>query len=59
MNIRCVFHVSPTVTNTPLKRDPEPIPASVDIAVAGADAPRPRGRSFETWSRGRGWTSED
>ena len=59
MNIRCVFHVSPTVTNTPLKRESQRMPTSVDIEVDIADETPPRGRSFETWSRARGWSSED
>ena len=57
MNLRCVFHVSPAASSEP-KPERQRMP-SIDIQVDTADEPRPRGRSFETWSRARGWVSED
>ena len=61
MNLRCVFHVSPTSGVQP-KAEPRERPpnaaAQADAAAIEAQA-KPRGRSFETWSRARGWASED
>lgn len=59
MNLRCVFHVSPAVTNAPAKPERQPMPSLVDVEVEFVDDPPPRGRSFETWTRARGWASED
>jgi len=58
MNLRCVFHVSPAATATQKQERPR-MPSVLDIDVDYVDEPRPRGRSFETWSRARGWASED
>jgi hypothetical protein len=56
MNLRCVFHVSPTVTATP-KRDAAQRQRMPSVVDTDASDDRPRGRSFETWSRARGWAS--
>jgi hypothetical protein len=61
MNLRCVFHVSPASTVQPKAEQRERLPSTespVDLAAIEAQA-KPRGRSFETWSRARGWASED
>jgi hypothetical protein len=55
MNLRCVFHVrsaSPTEVSSR-----ERAPSVVDAKASPPEPPR--GRSFETWSRARGWASED
>jgi hypothetical protein len=62
MNLRCVFHVSPA--NTAQAKPEVPRASEVVRITETADAnkaeqPKPRGRSFETWSRARGWASED
>lgn len=59
MNLRCVFHVSPAVTNAQSKPERQPMPSVLDLEVDFVDEPQPRGRSFETWTRARGWSSED
>ena len=59
MNLRCVFHVSPTVANAQSKPERQPMPSVLDLEVDFVDEPQPRGRSFETWARARGWSSED
>lgn len=59
MNLRCVFHVSPTVTTAQAKPARPRMPSLLDIDVDFVDEPPPRGRSFETWTRARGWSSED
>ncbi|MBX3230742.1 MAG: hypothetical protein KIT84_00885 [Labilithrix sp.] len=59
MNLRCTFHVSP-MTATPASQPERPrMPSVVDIEVDFVDEPAPRGRSVETWTRARGWGSED
>jgi hypothetical protein len=58
MNLRCVFHVSPA-TSTQVKPERPRMPSVVDVDVDFVDEPMPRGRAFETWSRARGWASED
>ena len=35
------------------------MPSVVDIEVDYVEEPMPRGRSHETWTRARGWGSED
>src|SRR5262249_33275924 len=60
MNLRCVFHVSPA--NPAQAKPARSAPAAsevVGITEPQAEQPKPRGRSFETWSRARGWASED
>ena len=59
MNLRCVFHVSPAVTSAQAKPERQPMPSLLDLEVDFVDEPAPRGRSFETWTRARGWASED
>ena len=59
MNLRCVFHVSPTVANAQSKPERQPMPSVLDVDVDFVDEPQPRGRSFETWTRARGWSSEE
>ena len=59
MNLRCVFHVSPTVANAQSKPERQPMPSVLDVEVDFVDEPQPRGRSFETWTRARGWSSEE
>ena len=60
MNLKCVFHVSPTSV-----RSPEPqanrarMPSLLDLDIEWNDQPEPRGTSHETWQRARGWSSED
>jgi hypothetical protein len=58
MNLRCVFHVSPAQT---VQAEPERkrMPSLIDVDIDYVDEPQPRGRSFETWTRARGWASED
>lgn len=60
MNLRCTFHVTP-MTTTPAATQPERprMPSVFDIEVDFVDDPMPRGRSVETWTRARGWGSED
>jgi hypothetical protein len=57
MNLRCVFHVSP-IANAQPKQERQRHPSVID-AQELKPALRPRGRSVETWSRARGWASED
>ncbi|MBX3262420.1 MAG: hypothetical protein KIS78_26995 [Labilithrix sp.] len=59
MNLRCVFHVSPAVTSAQTKPVRPRVPSLIDVDVDFVDEPPPRGRSFETWTRARGWSSED
>lgn len=59
MNLRCVFHVSPAVTSAQAKPVRPRVPSLIDVDVDFVDEPPPRGRSFETWTRARGWSSED
>jgi hypothetical protein len=59
MNLRCVFHVSPAVTNVQAKPERPRMPSLLDLEIDYVDEPQPRGRSFETWTRARGWASED
>jgi hypothetical protein len=58
MNLRCLFHVSP-IANAQPKPQRQRMPSVVDADSAPNEPPRPRGRSVETWSRARGWGSED
>lgn len=58
MTLRCVFHVSPAATTAP-KIERRPMLTLIDLDVDYVDEPHPRGRSSETWSRARGWASED
>lgn len=55
MNLR--FHVSPNAPKPAASR--EPAPSLLDIDITYAEETEPRGRSHETWSRARGWMSED
>jgi hypothetical protein len=61
MNLRCVFHVTPAAPAIQAKPQPERprMPSMLDLDVTFVDEPQPRGRSFETWTRARGWSSED
>lgn len=59
MTLRCVFHVSPTTTRAQASAERERMPSAIDIDVEVTDEPLPRGRSYETWTRARGWASED
>lgn len=61
MNLRCVFHVSPANAAQAAKTERKHMPSvlDVDVDVDFVDEPQPRGRSFETWTRARGWSSED
>jgi hypothetical protein len=35
------------------------MPSLLDLDVTWVDEPPPRGTSIETWTRARGWSSED
>lgn len=60
MNLRCVFHVSPSVTTrTPSQETRPRMPSLLDVDVEWVDDPQPRGTSVKTWQRARGWSSED
>jgi hypothetical protein len=61
MNLRCVFHVPGPVEKTEQSppKPPPRMPSLVDVDIDFVDEPEPRGRSYETWSRARGWASED
>ena len=60
MNLRCVFHVSANHASTPSGEPVRaPMPSMLDLDVEWVDEPRPRGTSIETWTRARGWASED
>jgi hypothetical protein len=61
MNLRCIFHVSPAGATSQAKPLPQlaRMPSLLDLDVEFVDEPLPRGRSFETWTRARGWSSED
>jgi hypothetical protein len=62
MNLKCVFHVpTPTIRTAPKKLEPvrPRMPSLLDLEVEWVDDPAPRGRSIETWTRARGWASED
>ena len=59
MNLRCTFHVSPMTSAKPAAEVRPRMPSVVDIEVDFVEDPMPRGRSHETWSRARGWGSED
>ena len=56
MNLRCTFHVQST---TPTQEPRAKMPSMIDVEVDYVDEPMPRGRSHETWTRARGWGSED
>lgn len=58
MNLRSLFRVSPGQT-VQAKPEPQRVPTLIDVDVEYVDEPQPRGRSFETWTRARGWASED
>jgi hypothetical protein len=58
MNLRCTFHVSP-VSNIQAKPERKRLPSFAEVDVDFTEEQIPRGRSFETWSRARGWASED
>ncbi|MFO0737360.1 MAG: hypothetical protein U0270_15830 [Labilithrix sp.] len=58
MNLRCTFHVSPMTSSKTQEQRPR-MPSVVDIEVDYVEEPMPRGRSHETWTRARGWGSED
>lgn len=60
MNLRCVFHI-PTVGPEVAQRTPAraKMPSLLDIDIEYVDEPKPRGVSIETWSRARGWSTED
>ncbi len=53
-----LFHISPAQT---VQAEPERkrMPSLIDVDIDYVDEPEPRGRSFETWTRARGWASED
>lgn len=59
MTLRCLFHVSPTTSNV----EPPPVrkrmQSTIDVEIDGIEEQRPRGCSIETWTRARGWASED
>jgi hypothetical protein len=57
MNLRCVFHVTPASSVQPKSERRVPDVAAELAALEAQD--KPRGRSSETWSRARGWASED
>ena len=60
MNLRCVFHVSPATTKAAPRQEARPrMPSLVEVDVDWVDDPQPRGTSIETWTRARGWSSED
>jgi hypothetical protein len=61
MNLRCVFHVSPASIRTEARQEPmrPRMPSLLDLDVTWVDEPAPRGTSIETWTRARGWSSED
>lgn len=59
MNLRCVFHVSPAQTVQASAQERKRMPSLIDVDIDYVDEPEPRGRSFETWTRARGWASED
>jgi hypothetical protein len=61
MNLKCVFHVSPASgSSTPAKEPMRPrMPSLLDLDVEYEDIPEPRGTSIKTWTRARGWGSED
>ena len=61
MNLKCVFHVSPAGAQTPAPRqEVRPRMATMlDLDVEWVEDPHPRGTSIETWTRARGWSSED
>jgi hypothetical protein len=58
MNLRSLFRVSP-MPPAPPKAERERMPSVIDVDIDYVDEPQPRGRSFETWTRARGWASED
>lgn len=58
MSLRSLFRVSP-IPPAPPKAERERMPSVIDVDVEDAYEPQPRGRSFETWTRARGWVSED
>lgn len=57
MNLRSLFRVPSQPAQT--KPDRPPMPSVIDVDVDFVDEPQPRGCSFETWTRARGWASED
>lgn len=61
MNLKCVFHVSPATIRTAPKQEVQRprMPSLLDVDVEWVDDPAPRGTSIQTWSRARGWESED
>jgi hypothetical protein len=61
MNLKCVFHVSPaSVRTSPPQQQMRPrMPSLLDVDIEYVDEPAVRGTSIETWTRARGWSSED
>ena len=61
MNLKCVFHVSPASVRTATRQEPmrPRMPSLLDVDVDWVEEPQPRGASIETWTRARGWSSED
>lgn len=60
MTLRCIFHVSPTSTRSTQEVRPRaPSLVDVDVEFDVSDDQPVRGRAHETWSRARGWASED
>lgn len=63
MNLKCVFHVSPTSVRSVPAQQPQAtrarMPSLLDLEIEWVDQPEPRGTSHETWQRARGWSSED
>lgn len=60
MNLRCVFHVSPAIAHAQPRSEMRPrMPSLLDLDIEWVDEPQPRGTSIETWTRARGWSSED
>jgi hypothetical protein len=58
MNLRCVFHVSPATRSAQSPPARAAMSTLIDVDIDFVDDAPPRGRSFETWSRARGWASE-
>lgn len=58
MNLRSLFRVNVERSTQP-KPEPTGATSGPERPIDPVDEPQPRGRAFETWSRARGWASED
>lgn len=63
MNLKCVFHVTPTSMAGTGAAEPKAVrprmPTILDLEVDWIEPSEPRGTAHETWQRARGWSSDE